>query len=300
MRCVVGRGMRVRRVDDDPRPDRSVRSSGAASPFAFKAQAVFIAPFIIGALIGRRAPLWQWSLPAADFRRTDDAGMARRLAGLAPGDDLSEPARLDPVSRPPRQSLDRADDVRLAVGRTLLLGRISLPAPLRPTAIAALTSNVGRASHARCSCSRCCRRSPCPSSCPRCSNAISSSPTCCHSRLALSYRSRPTILFAVGVQLASFLSVWTYLYYYYWAYPTVVGAVVAAAAMVATYISPGRRAPNGPSLSVNRWLPAPCIGRTNNRRTAGQRSRASCSTDRRSVPLRPPACRPGSRRSSSP
>ena len=30
---------------------------------AFKAQAAFIAPFIIGALIGRRAPLWQWAIP---------------------------------------------------------------------------------------------------------------------------------------------------------------------------------------------------------------------------------------------
>ena len=30
---------------------------------AFKAQAAFIAPFIIGALVGRRTPLWQWSIP---------------------------------------------------------------------------------------------------------------------------------------------------------------------------------------------------------------------------------------------
>jgi Gpi18-like mannosyltransferase len=32
--------------------------------FAFKAQAAFVAPFIIGGLIGRRAPLWQWPVPA--------------------------------------------------------------------------------------------------------------------------------------------------------------------------------------------------------------------------------------------
>lgn len=30
---------------------------------AFKAQAVFLAPFIIGALIGRWVPLWQWGIP---------------------------------------------------------------------------------------------------------------------------------------------------------------------------------------------------------------------------------------------
>ena len=30
---------------------------------AFKAQSAFLAPFIIGALLGRRAPLWQWAVP---------------------------------------------------------------------------------------------------------------------------------------------------------------------------------------------------------------------------------------------
>jgi Gpi18-like mannosyltransferase len=34
---------------------------------AFKAQAAFLAPFIIGALIGRRAPPWQWVIPPAVF-----------------------------------------------------------------------------------------------------------------------------------------------------------------------------------------------------------------------------------------
>ena len=31
---------------------------------SFKAQAAFIAPFIVGTLIGRRTPLWQWTIPA--------------------------------------------------------------------------------------------------------------------------------------------------------------------------------------------------------------------------------------------
>ena len=34
---------------------------------SFKAQAAFIAPVIIGAMIGRRTPLWQWAIPAAVF-----------------------------------------------------------------------------------------------------------------------------------------------------------------------------------------------------------------------------------------
>ena len=34
---------------------------------SFKAQAAFMAPVIIGAMIGRRAPLWQWAVPAAVY-----------------------------------------------------------------------------------------------------------------------------------------------------------------------------------------------------------------------------------------
>jgi hypothetical protein len=37
---------------------------------AFKAQAAFMAPVIIGALIGRRAPWWQWAVPAVVFLAT--------------------------------------------------------------------------------------------------------------------------------------------------------------------------------------------------------------------------------------
>lgn len=37
---------------------------------AFKSQAAFIAPVIIGAIIGRRAPLWQWLVPPTVFLAT--------------------------------------------------------------------------------------------------------------------------------------------------------------------------------------------------------------------------------------
>src|SRR5205085_2467511 len=37
---------------------------------AFKAQAAFIAPVIIGAMIGRRAPLWQWLVPSLVYLAT--------------------------------------------------------------------------------------------------------------------------------------------------------------------------------------------------------------------------------------
>ena len=37
---------------------------------AFKAQAAFIAPVIVGAMIGRRAPVWRWFVPALVFLAT--------------------------------------------------------------------------------------------------------------------------------------------------------------------------------------------------------------------------------------
>jgi hypothetical protein len=37
---------------------------------AFKAQAAFIAPVMVGAMIGRRAPLWHWAVPALVFLAT--------------------------------------------------------------------------------------------------------------------------------------------------------------------------------------------------------------------------------------
>ena len=37
---------------------------------AFKAQAAFIAPVIVGAMIGRRSPLWQWAIPPLVFVAT--------------------------------------------------------------------------------------------------------------------------------------------------------------------------------------------------------------------------------------
>lgn len=36
----------------------------AGLAIAFKAQAAFIAPFLMGGLIGRKAPVWQWAVPA--------------------------------------------------------------------------------------------------------------------------------------------------------------------------------------------------------------------------------------------
>jgi hypothetical protein len=53
---------------------------------------------------------------------------------------------------------------------------------------------------------------------------------------AVSFRSRPAIFVAVAVQLASFLSLLTYMYFYYQPYPTLVAIVPATAALVATYL----------------------------------------------------------------
>ena len=51
------------------------------------------------------------------------------------------------------------------------------------------------------------------------------------------------------------------MYYYYWAYPTMVGAVVDAVAMIATYVLARRDGAEWPSLSVN--AAAGALHRTN-------------------------------------
>ena len=152
--------------------------------------------------------LWQWSVPPADFRRADDAGVVRRLAGLAAGDDLSEPARLDSVSWPPRQSLDRADDGRRAVGQPLLLGR-DPAAAVASIAIAALDQHCGPQAAGDVPARAAVGARLAVSSSPRCSNAISSSPICCrsHSRCrTVRVRRSWSRLDSAGV----FLSLWTY------------------------------------------------------------------------------------------
>ena len=49
-----------------------------------------------------------------------------------------------------------------------------------------------------------------------------------------------TILVAAGVQLASFLSLLTYMYFYYQPYPTLIAIIPATAALVGTSGLAGR------------------------------------------------------------
>jgi Gpi18-like mannosyltransferase len=226
--------------------------------FAFKAQSVFIAPFIIGALIGRRAPIWQWSVPALTF-----AGLmmpawlagwpAWQLAMIYPSQPgwIPFPGRLaNPWIVPTMFGWQSAENyywVGIAAGA------------VASAAIAALTSTAVRKPRAMILLALLSALAL-PFFLPKMLERYFYLADLLSVALALSYRSRPAILVAVAVQLASFLSLWTYLYYYYWAYPTVVGAVLAGAAIVATYILARQEGAEWPRLSAKSGRPRPASG----------------------------------------
>jgi hypothetical protein len=67
--------------------------------------------------------------------------------------------------------------------------------------------------------------------------------------LAISYRSRATFLIACAIQLASFLSLLTYMYFYYRPYPTLVGSIFAGAALIGIYRLTRRAGARWPKLT---------------------------------------------------
>ena len=146
---------------------------------AFKAQAAFIAPFIIGALIGRRAPLWQWSVPLLTFAALMTpawlAGWpAWQLAMIYPSQPgwIPFPGRLaNPWIVPTMNGWPSADHyywvgIAAAAVASIAIAALASTAVRKPRAmfLLALLSALAL-----------------PFFLPRCSNAISSSPICCRS-----------------------------------------------------------------------------------------------------------------------
>ena len=65
---------------------------------------------------------------------------------------------------------------------------------------------------------------------------------------ALALRTRPAILIAVAMQLASTFSVFTYMYFFNRPYLTMVGAGLSTAAMIAAYVLARRNGAEWPRL----------------------------------------------------
>jgi Gpi18-like mannosyltransferase len=239
---------------------RSLAWCGVA--IAFKAQSVFIAPFIIGALIGRRAPWWQWGAPGLAF-----VGMMLPawLAGW-PAWDLAmvypnQPAWISFPSRLANPWMFATVFAPEAAKNFYWLGFAAVAAA--SAAIAALTAkSVGN------------RRAllllallsslALPFFFPKMLERYFFLADLLSLALAISYRTRPTVLVAAAVQSASFLSLLTYMYFYYQPYLTLVGAILAGAALVSTYLLARRSGARWPRISGVglAWLRPASAGRT--------------------------------------
>ena len=200
---------------------------------AFKAQSIFVAPFIIGALIGRRAPFWQWGVPAAVFVAIM---LPAWLAGW-PAWDLAMvyPSQPDWIPFPGRLANPWMFATVFApeAGKSFYwLGFAAVAAA--SVSIAALTAtsvNNRRAMLLLALLSSIAL----PFFFPKMLERYFYLADLLSLALAISFRTRPALRIAVGVQLASSLSLLTYMYFYYHPYPTLVGAAIAGAALVATY-----------------------------------------------------------------
>jgi Gpi18-like mannosyltransferase len=200
---------------------------------ALKAQAAFIAPFIIGALIGRRVPLWQWMIPAAAFAGCmlpalllgwPALDIAMTYAHQAstfhwPG-RLANPWIVATIFAPETAKGLYGVGYALAVIGALAIIRVtakSIHDPRRMLLLALLSSLLV------------------PFLLPKMLERYYFLADVLAVAVALSMRTPTAILVALCVQLASLLSLLTYMYFYVWPYPTLAGACFSAAALYGTW-----------------------------------------------------------------
>ena len=196
---------------------------------AFKAQAAFIAPVIIGAMIGRRAPWWQWAVPAAVF-----------LATLAPPWLLGWPAMklltvyLDQAAWdhiPGRLAnpwmfatvfADHASRSWFGVGyvaaaaAAIAIAALSARHARNPRVLILLAALAGTAL---------------PFLLPKMLERYYFLGDVMSVALVLTYRNRPAFLAMCAVQAASILSFVTLMYFFHQPYPALVGVVFATAGL---------------------------------------------------------------------
>ena len=216
---------------------------------AFKVQSIFVAPFIIGALVGRRAPLWQWCIPALVFvllmMPAWLAGWpAWQLAMIYPAQPswipfagrLANPWMFASVYASPE-----------AAEHFYWLGFAAVAAS--STAIAALTSTCVRNPRAMLLLALLSSLAL-PFFFPKMLERYFFLADLLSLALAVSLRTRSAILIAVAVQLASTLSLLSYMYFYHRPYPTLAGTTLSTAALVMTFSLARRSGAQWPSF---RW-----------------------------------------------
>jgi hypothetical protein len=215
--------------------------------FAFKAQAAFIGPFIIGALIGRRAPLWQWAIPPLVFLASLVPAwllgwpMAKLLM-VYPGQAAAVifPGKLANPWMAGTMFAKEAAEQYFAVGYAA--------AVLAAMAIAALTSTSIRNRRVMLALALL-SATALPFLLPKMLERYFFLADVLALVLALSLRSRAATIIAVAIQAASLLSLLTYIYWFYTPFPTLVGALFSTAALAATCVIVGRSGARWPWLT---------------------------------------------------
>ena len=193
--------------------------------FAFKSQAAFIAPVIIGAMIGRRAPLWQWAIPPLIFVST-----------LAPAWLAGWPAWQLLMVYPGQAALVKFPG-KLAnpwIAATIFADHPSrsffwigyAAAAAAAVAIAALAANSFRDRRAMLLLGAL-SATVLPFLLPKMLERYYFLGDVLTLAFALSWRTRSAGLIAGLVQAASLLSLLTYIYWFHWPYPALLGIVFA-------------------------------------------------------------------------
>ena len=223
---------------------------------AFKAQAAFIAPVIVGAMIGRRAPLWQWGMPALVFLGTlvppllmgwpcmklltvyFDQAAWDRIPGRLANPWMFATVFADHAARPWFWLGYAA-----AGGAAMALALSAARNARNPRILILLTALAGTAL---------------PFLLPKMLERYYFLGDVMTLALALSFRTRPTICAMLAVQTASMLSHVTSMYFFYEPYPALIGVPLAAASiaiMCGLLNAEGVRASN--RRAVWEWSPAP-------------------------------------------
>ncbi|MEO8456112.1 MAG: hypothetical protein ABI454_13230 [Sphingomicrobium sp.] len=202
--------------------------------FAFKAQAAFIAPFIVGGLVGRRAPLWQWTIPLVVF-------VASLMPAWLLGWPLSKlltvyPGQASAVYFPGKLANPWMAGTMFAKEAARGYFVFGYAAALATAvAIAALTSTSVRNSRAMLTLSVL-SATALPFLLPKMLERYFFLADVLSLALALSLRNRTATFAAIAIQLASLLSLLTYIYWFYTPFPTLIGAFFSTAALAATLV----------------------------------------------------------------
>jgi Gpi18-like mannosyltransferase len=226
--------------------------------FAFKAQAAFIAPAIIGVLIGRRAPLWQWTVPALTFAALMTpawlAGWpAVQLAMIYPTQSgsydfpgsLANPWIFATIYAPDAAGhfywlgYGAAGAAAVATG-LVAAGTVSKP---RAMLFLALLSALAL-----------------PFLLPKMHERYFFLADLLSLAAAISFPRRTVILSTLATQLASLLSLITYLFYGSWAYPTFAGVPLAMLAIILAFTLARTCSAEWPRFRISAGPPLPASG----------------------------------------